>query len=120
MIKIEEVKNNLKEVGYFASDKLAKSVALFEAAGRKVSNNIPAMLLEGPAGAGKTALAEAFASIVNAKLLFIQCYPGMGSDSFIAEPNISAIIKRDSQNSIKDSILVRSLKETTDGLTSSN
>lgn len=117
MLNINDVKNNLREVGYVASDKLAKSVALFEAAGRKVSNNIPAMLLEGPAGAGKTALAEAFATVVNAKLLFIQCYPGMGSDSFIAEPNISAIIKRDSQNSIKDGILVRSLKETTDGPT---
>lgn len=117
MLNINDVKNNLREVGYVASDELAKTVALFEAAGKRSSKNIPAMLLEGPAGAGKTALAEAFAKVVRAKLLFLQCFPGMGSDSFIAEPNISAIISRDSQNSIKDGILVRSLKETTDGPT---
>ena len=117
MLNINDVKNNLREVGCVASDELAKTVASFEAAGKRSSKNIPAMLLEGPAGAGKTALAEAFAKVVRAKLLFLQCFPGMGSDSFIAEPNISAIISRDSQNSIKDGILVRSLKETTDGPT---
>ena len=117
MLNINNIKNNLREVGYIASDELAKTVALFEVAGKRPSRNIPAMLLEGPAGAGKTALAEAFAKVVGAKLLFLQCFPGMGSDSFIAEPNVAAIISRDSQNSIKDGILVRSLKETTDGPT---
>lgn len=117
MLNINNVKNNLREVGYVASDELAKTVALFEVAGNRQSRNIPAMFLQGPAGAGKTALAEAFAKVVGAKLLFIQCFPGMGSDSFIAEPNISAIISRDGQNAIKDGILVRSLKETTDGPT---
>lgn len=115
MLNINNVKNNLREVGYLASDELAKSAALFEAAGKRASRSIPAMLLEGPAGAGKTTLAESFAKMVGAKLLFLQCFPGMGSDSFIAEPNVAAIIARDSQNSIKDGILVRSLKETTDG-----
>lgn len=117
MLNINNTKNNLREVGYITTDELAKTVALFEVAGKRPSRNIPAMLLEGPAGAGKTALAEAFAKVVGAKLLFLQCFPGMGSDSFIAEPNVAAIISRDAQNSIKDGILVRSLKETTDGPT---
>ena len=115
MIKIEEVKNNLKEVGYFASDKLAKAVALFEAAGRRSSSNIPAILLEGDPGAGKTFLAESFANIVGAEKLFLQCYKGIGSDNLIIEPNISAIIKKDSDHAINNGILVSSLIKSSNG-----
>ena len=39
------------------------------------------------------------------------------SENFIAEPNISAVIRRDSQNAIKNGILVKALLETNDGPT---
>ena len=108
---------NLKEFGYYADKRTQKIVDVFENIGRQNSSNIPTLLLTGESGTGKTYLAECFARAINAKLLMVQCYPGMTSDNFIAEPNISAIIKKDSQNAVKDGLLVKALKETTDGPT---
>ena len=114
-MNINNVENNLKEAGYIASDKLTKAITLFEAAGRRSSRGIPAMLLEGPAGAGKTFLAEAFANIVGAEKLFLQCYKGIGSDNLIIEPNIAGIIKKDSDHAINNGILVSSLIKSSNG-----
>ena len=111
MINLKEMKDNLRKVGYIADDKLTKSITLFEAAGRRSSRGIPAMLLEGPAGAGKTFLAESFSKMVESKKIFLQCFKGIGSDNLIIEPNISAIIKKDSDNAISKGALVRALIE---------
>lgn len=108
---------NLKEFGYYADKKTQKIINVFENIGRKNSSNIPTLLLTGDSGTGKTYLAECFAKAIGAKLLMVQCYPGMTADNFIAEPNIAAIIKKDSQNAIKDGLLVKAIKETTDGPT---
>lgn len=95
--------NLLNENGYITEDKkLAKIMQVFKMAGEKNKKNISAMLLEGAAGSGKTFLAETFASIIGAKLMFLQCYPGMGSEALLTEPNIPAILRSDSQNAIKE------------------
>lgn len=100
---------NLKEFGYYADKKTQKIINVFENIGRKNSSNIPTLLLTGDSGTGKTYLAECFAKAIGAKLLMVQCYPGMTADNFIAEPNIAAIIKKDSQNAIKDGLTMMTM-----------
>lgn len=104
------IKENLKKVGYIAGDSLAKKIELFKLAGERNSKNIPTMILTGEPGAGKTFLAESFTKLINAELLFLQCFPGMGAENLIAEPNLSAIIKNDGDNAINDGLLVKALK----------
>lgn len=58
--KVKETQAKLKNLGYFASEDLAKIVLLFEAAGKKKRKSIPTLLLQGKSGAGKTFLAETF------------------------------------------------------------
>ena len=104
------IKEDLKKAGYIAGDSLSKKVELFKIAGERNSKNIPTMILTGEPGAGKTYLAETFTKLVNAQLLFLQCFPGMGAENLIAEPNLSAIIKNDGDNAISDGLLVKALK----------
>lgn len=104
------MKEKLRKIGYIANNSISKKVELFKMAGERNSNNIPAMILTGEPGAGKTFLAESFTKIVNAELLFLQCFPGMGAENLIAEPNLSAIIKNDGDNAISDGLLVKALK----------
>lgn len=104
------IKEDLKKAGYIAGDSLSKKVELFKIAGERNSKNIPTMILTGEPGAGKTYLAETFTKLVNAELLFLQCFPGMGAENLIAEPNLSAIIKNDGDNAISDGLLVKALK----------
>lgn len=103
---------NLKEFGYYANKKTQKIISSFENAGKQTLSSIPTLLLTGSSGSGKTYLAECFAKAINAKLLIVQCYPCMNADNFIYEPNIAAIIQKNSQNAIKDGILVKALKNT--------
>lgn len=105
-----DIKKELEKIGYYADESLAKKVELFKKAGERNSRNIPTMILTGDPGAGKTYLAESFAKIINAELLFLQSFPGMGSENLIAEPNLEAIIKGDGDNAIKDGLLVNALK----------
>lgn len=102
----------LKEQGYILEDeKNAKLLYLFSKKREIVGKNISTMLLEGMSGAGKTALAEAFNGVVEGKEIFLQCFRGIDSDNLIIEPNISAIIKKDSDNAISKGALVRALIE---------
>ena len=56
--------------GYLASDEIATTVYLAQQLGRPV-------LVEGPAGVGKTALASAVAAATRARLIRLQCYEGV-------------------------------------------
>lgn len=74
-------------------------------------DNIPAALLIGQPGAGKTSTAEAFASAVGAKKFFYQCVPGTGFDQLIGQPCLEAILNKDSnQDVIVDGILIAAAK----------
>lgn len=71
---------------------------------------IPAALLRGVPGSGKTSTAEAFALAVGARKFFYQCNPGTGMDQLIGQPNLAAVLRQDSKNAISDGILIQAVK----------
>ena len=109
--KIQGTQSRLKELGYFASEDLAKIVLLFEAAGKRNKKSIPTLLLQGKSGAGKTFLAETFSQMIGADEKFVQCFPRMGTENFQYDVNIEGVMKQDADSSIKAGILLQALQQ---------
>jgi len=66
---VSEVQSALAEEGYVAGGRLSMALHLANTLGRP-------LLLEGPAGVGKTEVAKAMAAIHDTKLIRLQCYEG--------------------------------------------
>lgn len=67
---IADVKQRLEKANYLASDDIATVVFLADRLGKP-------LLVEGPAGVGKTELAKAVADALDAELIRLQCYEGL-------------------------------------------
>jgi MoxR-like ATPase len=74
----EQVLSGLGRVGYLTDRKTATTIYLAGAINKPV-------LLEGPAGAGKTELAQSVARAARAELLRLQCYQGINEDKAIGQ-----------------------------------
>ncbi len=105
------MQKKLKDLGYFASKDISKLVLLFEETGKRKKKSIPTLLLEGDSGVGKTFLSETFAKLVGADTKFVQCFPRMGTENFQYDVNIEAVIRQDADKSIKEGILLQTLKQ---------
>ncbi|WP_427383629.1 AAA family ATPase [Janibacter sp. G56] len=77
---VDDVLTRLADVGYLASDAIATTVYLAEALGKP-------LLIEGPAGVGKTALAAAVANATSSELIRLQCYEGVDEARALYEWN---------------------------------
>lgn len=113
--KIQETQKRLKDLGYFASEDLAKIVLLFEASGKRDKKSIPTLLLQGKSGAGKTFLAETFSQMIGSDEKFVQCFPRMGTENFQYDVNIEGVMKQDADSSIKAGILLQTLQQSQKG-----
>ena len=67
---ISEVKTALATQQYIATDEIATVIFLADKLGKPV-------LVEGPAGVGKTELGKAWAAAVQRDLIRLQCYEGL-------------------------------------------
>jgi MoxR-like ATPase len=74
------VKDALADVRYLADDRISQVVFLADRLGKPV-------LVEGPAGVGKTELAKALASVLDRRLIRLQCYEGLDEAKAIYEWN---------------------------------
>lgn len=77
---VDEVATRLAAVGYLASDAIATTVFLADRLGKP-------LLIEGPAGVGKTELAKAVTKAVGGELIRLQCYEGVDEARALYEWN---------------------------------
>jgi len=101
---VAAVRSGLKEQNYLADDGIAGVVYLADRLGKPV-------LVEGPAGTGKTQLAKSVADMTGARLIRLQCYEGLDESKALYEWNykkqllrIQADKKSDSWNEVHDDI----------------
>jgi MoxR-like ATPase len=76
----EKVRGQLREVNYLADEGIAGVVYLADRLQKPV-------LVEGPAGTGKTQLAKSVADILGARLIRLQCYEGLDESKALYEWN---------------------------------
>ncbi|MGO1166020.1 MAG: AAA family ATPase [Janibacter sp.] len=77
---VDDVRERLAAHGYLASDAIATTVYLADQLGKP-------LLVEGPAGVGKTALSAAVASATAGELVRLQCYEGVDEARALYEWN---------------------------------
>src|SRR3546814_8946833 len=67
---VPEVRESLRKVDYLSDEGIAGVVFLADRLGKPI-------LVEGPAGTGKTQLAKSVAEMSGARLIRLQCYEGL-------------------------------------------
>ncbi|MBD0859911.1 MoxR family ATPase [Gordonia sp. zg691] len=77
---VDDVVSRLRETGYLADDATATSTFLADRLGKP-------LLVEGPAGVGKTELARSIAAATDAELIRLQCYEGIDEARALYEWN---------------------------------
>ncbi len=77
---VDAVREGLRKVEYLADDSIAGVVYLADRLGKPV-------LIEGPAGTGKTQLAKSVAEMAGARLIRLQCYEGLDEARALYEWN---------------------------------
>ena len=77
---VDEVVTRLREVDYLTDANIAGVVYLADRLQKPV-------LVEGPAGVGKTELAKAVAAVTGARLIRLQCYEGLDESKALYEWN---------------------------------
>src|SRR2546422_3760638 len=77
---VPEVREGLRRVRYLADERIAGVVSLAGRLGKPV-------LVEGPAGTGKTQLAKSVGEMTGARLIRLQCYEGLDESKALYEWN---------------------------------
>ncbi|MFK7775383.1 MAG: AAA family ATPase, partial [Saprospiraceae bacterium] len=77
---INNIKNLLLEQSYISDDAIAMSIHL------SMFLKKP-LLIEGPAGVGKTEIAKVMSKALNTNLIRLQCYEGLDANQAIYEWN---------------------------------
>lgn len=103
-LSVTQVRDGLKRVNYLADEGIAGVVYLAQRLGKPV-------LIEGPAGTGKTQLAKSVAELTGARLIRLQCYEGLDESKALYEWNykkqllrIQAEKKSDTWSDVQDDI----------------
>jgi MoxR-like ATPase len=86
-VDVEDVRIRLAATGYLADDAVATVVLLAERLGKPI-------IVEGPAGVGKTELAKAVATARAASLVRLQCYEGLDEAKALYEWNYTKQLLR--------------------------
>src|SRR5688572_29583156 len=77
---VPDVRQSMRDVAYLADEVIASVVYLTDRLGKPV-------LVEGPAGTGKTQLAKSVAEMTGARLIRLQCYEGLDESKALYEWN---------------------------------
>ncbi len=77
---VDDVRDRLRKVDYLSDESIAGIVYLADRLGKPI-------LVEGPAGTGKTQLAKSVSEILGARLIRLQCYEGLDESKALYEWN---------------------------------
>jgi MoxR-like ATPase len=77
---IKDIKDGMRKAGYICDDRTATVIYLAQALHKP-------LLVEGPAGVGKTAIAQAFSQMKGISLIRLQCYEGIDESKAMYEWN---------------------------------
>ena len=108
MITIEELKNKIEQLGYLATEELIydtfNAICMFNDGQINSGQDIYAICLEGPPGAGKTEFAKTYTKLANnmfennVEMVDYQCDATTGKTELFEDINISAAIRGDADN----------------------
>lgn len=108
MITIEELKSKIEELGYIATEELLydtfNALCVFGDGNLNPGQDIFAICLEGPPGAGKTEFAKVYTKIAskmfksNVEMVSYQCDATTGKTELFEDINISAAIRGDADH----------------------
>ena len=93
---VQQVRDGLRDIKYLADDGIAGVAYLADRLGKPV-------LVEGPAGTGKTQLAKSVAEFTGARLIRLQCYEGMDESKALFEWNYKKQLLRIQADKASDS-----------------
>jgi MoxR-like ATPase len=94
---VSDVRSRLAETGYLADDGIAGVVYLADRLAKPV-------LVEGPAGTGKTELAKSVARVTDSRLIRLQCYEGLDESKALYEWNYKKqLLRIQAQRVVSDS-----------------
>lgn len=119
MISYNEVKKRIEDMGYFATEELVYDAynALLMFASKEINpgQDIFAICLEGPPGAGKTEFAKIYTKLANqifnnVMMVDYQCDATTGKTELFEDINISAAIRGDADNVNIPGKLIKAIK----------
>ncbi len=93
---VQQVREGLRDVNYLADDGISGVAFLADRLGKPV-------LVEGPAGTGKTQLAKSIAEMTGARLIRLQCYEGLDESRALYEWNYKKQLLRIQADKSSDS-----------------
>lgn len=103
--------SKIEKAGYcFNDEQLKQLVGLFYEAGLRVGGMVPATLLTGLPGAGKTFLAECFAKAIDAEVIFYQITEDTNSSVLVGDINPAEVVRGNAGGAVSDGALIKACR----------